>query len=96
MLRNRVGSGRGLHERAQRHRVVDSCREGEQPADLLHAPELDLAQQSHRLQPTEDLFHPFVLLLTDGIAGVPCGLAINRTGTVGRMLGHMRLDLHRP
>jgi hypothetical protein len=93
--RHRVGSCRGLHERPHPHQVVDGCREGEQPADSRHAPEFDLAQQSHRLQPAEDFFHPFALLLMHSIAGVPRGPAINRTGTVCRMLGHMGHDLHR-
>ncbi len=34
--------------------------------------------------------------MTDRVAGVPRGSAINRTGTVRRMLGHMRRDLPRP
>jgi hypothetical protein len=95
-LRHRVGSCRGLHEIAHPHQVVHGRGEGEQPADSLHTTEFDFAQHPDRLQPAEDLFDPFALLLTHGVAGMTSGPPINRTGTIRRMLGHMRRDLHRP
>ena len=94
--RNPVGSCRGLHEIAHPHQVVHGRGEGEQPADPLEATEFDFAQQPHRLQPPEDLFDPFALLLTHGVAGMAGGPSINGTGTVRRVLGHMGRDLHRP
>jgi hypothetical protein len=93
---DRVGSYRGLHEIAHPHQVVDRCGEGEEPADSPDATEFDLPQQPHRLQPAEDLFNPFPFLWTHSVAGMVGGPAINRTGTVRRMLGHMGRDLHRP
>lgn len=93
--RNRVGSCDGLHKIAHPHEVIHGRSEGEQPANPLYATEFDFAQQPDRLQPAEDLFNPFALLLTHGVAGMASGPPINRTGTVRRMLGHMRRDLQR-
>jgi len=39
---------------------------------------------------------PFALLLTHAVASVSRGPAINRAGTVRRMLGHMGRNVHRP
>ena len=94
--RGLVGSCGGLHEIAHPHQVVHSRGEGEQPADSLHATEFDFAQQPDRLQPSEDLFDPFPLLLTHGVARMAGGPFINRTGTVCRVLGHMGRHLPRP
>ncbi len=89
-------SCRSLHQIADAHQIVHRPGKGEHPADSPHTTELDLAQQPYGFQPAEDLFNPFPFLLTDRLAGVPRGRAINRPGTVRRMLGHMRRDLPRP
>src|SRR6185295_5623399 len=49
------------------HQIVSSSSELEDPTDQLQASVSSLAQQSHRLQPTEDLFHSFAFPLTDCI-----------------------------
>ncbi len=51
--------------------------------------EFDLPQQSHRVQPAEEFFDLFMVLLTHGVAGMAGGPSINRTGTVRRVLGRM-------
>ena len=94
--RDLVGSCRSFHEIAHPHQVVHGRCEGEQPADSLHTAQFDLPDQPDRLQPAEDLFDPFPLLLTHGIAGMAGGPSINRTGTVDRVLGHMGRDLQCP
>lgn len=81
-----AGSCRRFHQIPDAHQVVRGRRQGEEPADSPHAPELDHAQQPHGLQPAEDLFHSFPFLLTDRVAGVSRGSALNRTGTVRRLL----------
>lgn len=48
-------------------------REGKKPADPLRPAELDLPQQSHRLQPDEHFFDPFTFPLTSGVVGVKYG-----------------------
>ena len=94
--RNRIGSWGSLHEIADPHQAVHGGSEGEQPADPSHTTEFDLPQDPHCFRPAENLFDPFALLLTDRIAGMSRGPAINRTGTVRRVLGHMGCDLQRP
>lgn len=73
---------RSFHQVTHAHQVVYGGGEGKQPAHSPHATEFDLAQQSHGLQPADDLFDSLALLLTDGTARVPGGSAINRTSTV--------------
>ena len=63
----------GLSEIAHPHKVIHRRCEGEEPADSRYATELDFAHQAYRLQPTEDLFDSFPLLLTDRIASVSRG-----------------------
>ena len=82
MLRGHVGSCGGLHEIAHPHQVEDRRGKGKEPADPPHPTACDLPQQPHGLQPAEDLFDPFALLLTHGVAGMAGGPSINRTGTV--------------
>ncbi len=71
-------------------------REGEHPADPPQPTESELPQQPHGLQPAEDLFDPFALLLTDRVSRVSRGAAIDRTAPVRRVLGHMRRDVQPP
>ena len=85
-----VGACGNLHEVMDPYQVKHRCREGEEPAHPPHAAELDLTEQPHGLQPAEDLFDPFALLLTDGVARVPRGPAINGTRPSRRVLGDMR------
>src|SRR6266705_1376752 len=56
------------HQLPHSHQVVSGGREDEDPVDAFGAAMAQLAQQAHRLEPTEDLFDPFALLLTDLIA----------------------------
>jgi len=61
---------------ADPNQVVDGGREGEQPAHSAHAPDVVSSAAGDGLQPAEDLFHEFALLLADRVAGVPRGSAI--------------------
>ena len=89
-----VGSCGNLHEVAHPYQVIHRCRKGEPPADPLRPVEFDLPQQPHSLQSAENLFGPF--LLTDGVAGVPCGPAPNGARPSRRVWGDMRGDLADP
>jgi len=55
----------------------------------MHATELDLVHEAHRLQPAEDLFDPLSLLLTDSVAKVPRCPTVNGTGPSRPVLGHI-------
>jgi hypothetical protein len=91
--RSRVGSCGALHQIAHSRQVVRGSREGDEPAGPPDPTECDLPQQPHCVQPAEHLLGPFALLLTDRVAGVSRGPAINRTGPVRRVLGHRGRDL---
>lgn len=89
-------SCRRLPKVSHPHQIINGRREGEEPDDSRYAPEFDLAEQPHRLHAAEGLVDPFAFLLTDCVARVPRGPAINRTGPVRRVLGHMGRDLPCP
>lgn len=48
------------------------------PIDFSHSPVTRLAEQTNRLEPTEDLFDPFAEFLADGVTAVPGDTAIDR------------------
>ena len=73
--------------------VVSRRREDEDPIHALSPAVAQLAQQTYRLQPAEDLFDPFTLPLTDLIALVSCGAAIDGRLAVSVVLGHVRRHL---
>src|SRR5215470_5314316 len=58
---------------AHPHQVVGSRRPSEHPAHSRQTAEARLAHQGHRLEPSENLFHPLPFPLTHGIASVPGG-----------------------
>ena len=76
-------------EGAHPHQVVDSRREGKHPTDPIGTPMPGLAQSGDGLEPAEDLFHPFALDLTDGVARLAGGTAVD--GAMG-LLRHVRRD----
>ena len=78
------------------HQVVHGQGEGEHPSDPAHAAMAHLATQPDRLGPAEDLFHPLALLLTDGVAGMAGGAAIDGTAPAGGVLRDMRGDAAAP
>src|SRR5205085_9355011 len=57
-----------------------------------------LAQETHRLHPSEALLDQLPFLLADGVAGMTGGARINRTGTADRLrkLSEMRRHAERP
>ena len=70
-------SGRDWQEVAHPHQVVGGGREGKYPTDPVRAPMPGLAQAADGLHPTEDLFHPFALDLTDGVTRMASGAAVD-------------------
>jgi hypothetical protein len=73
------------------HQIVSSTSEGEDPIHSAHAAVTQLAHQRDRLQPAETFFDPLPLPLTDGVACVPRGAAINRAAAAALVvLRHMR------
>src|SRR6266404_352381 len=81
------------HQLSHSHQVVSGRREDEDPVHAFGAAMAQLAQQAHRLQPTEDLFDPFALLLTDLIALVARRATIDGRFAIGIVLGHVRRHL---
>src|SRR6266702_1839951 len=75
------------HEFPHSHQVVGGRREDEDPVHAFGAAMAQLAQQAHRLQPTENLFDPFALLLTDLIALVVRRATIDSRLAIGFVLG---------
>ena len=70
-------SGGDWQEVAHPHQVVGSGCEGKHPTDPVDTPMPGLAQAGDGLDPAEDLFHPFALDLTDGIARMASGAAVD-------------------
>src|SRR5438094_7497453 len=73
-LRHRNCDGQVSHA----HQIVGGAGEGKYPVHFVHPAMPNLSHQRDRLQPAEAFFDPFPLLLTDGVARVPSGAAINR------------------
>jgi hypothetical protein len=60
------------------HQIVGGAGEGKYPVHFVHPAMPNLSHERDRLQPAEAFFDPFPLPLTDGVARVPRGAAINR------------------
>src|SRR5829696_1281469 len=73
--------------------VIGSGSELEDPTDQPHAAVSGLAQQANSLQPTEDFFHSFALLLTNFITRMTSGPLIDRASSSLVVLGHVRRHL---
>src|SRR5450759_3784594 len=65
------------HQFPHSYQVVSGGREDEDPVDAFGAAMAQFAQQADRLQPAEDLFDPFALLLTDLITRMPGGASVD-------------------
>src|SRR6266404_6362318 len=61
------------HKFPHSYQVVSRSGEDKDPVHPRGAAMAQFAQQAHRLQPAEDLFDPFALLLTDLITAVSGG-----------------------
>ena len=71
------------------HEVIGGGREGENPSDLVHAPQSGLSQHTHGFQPPEDFFYALPLVLADQIPGMAGGPSVNRTSALAvRVLWH--------
>src|SRR5436190_3168292 len=99
LLGGTICSGRRAHyslnsyQLPHSHQVVSCAGEDEDPVHSFSATMAQLAQQANRLQPTEDLFDPFALPLTDLVALVPRGATIDSRPAIGVVLGHVRRHL---
>src|SRR5512136_1343359 len=76
--------------------VVRRKSEPEDPVDQLHSSVLDLAEQTHGLEPAEDLLDPLALSLTDVVTTVPSGSAVDRARPPGVVLRDVGSDVHLP
>src|SRR6185312_1817958 len=89
-----LASGRSLSgdlgQISNADQVVSRGREDEDPVDSFVTAVPQLAQQPDGLQPTEDLFNPFAVPLTDLITRMPGGATINCRATISVVLGHVR------
>ena len=72
-----ISSGGNRQEVADPHQVVGGGSEGEHPTDPVNTSMPGLAQAADGLHPTEDLFHPFALDLTDGVTRMAGGAAVD-------------------
>src|SRR5712691_12564488 len=86
-----VSAGRG--QVPQPNEVVRGNCEGEHPRHALKTAMTELPQSADRLQPAEDLFHAFALLLTDLVPRVARGPLVDGTASSCVVLGHMRRDV---
>src|SRR5438034_10422515 len=84
---------RDLGQISDSYQVVGGGSELEDPTHQPHSAVSGLAQQPHRLQPTEDLFHSFALALTNFIARVSSSPVIDRTSSSLVVLSHVRRHL---
>src|SRR5258705_8024182 len=91
--RRRAGYSLNRYQLPHSHQVVSCGGEDEDPVHSFSATMAQFAQQANRLQPTEDLFDPFALLLTDLVTLVPRGATIDSRLTIGVVLGHVRCHL---
>jgi hypothetical protein len=71
------------------HQIVSRGGEGEHPAHPFYAAVTSFPEITHGFDPAEDFLHPFAQALTDGVARVPAGPAVNGRGTPRVVLGHM-------
>ena len=60
------------------HQVISSRGEGEGPTTSGDCTMTSLAQAGDRLEPAEDLFHSFALLLAEQVAGVASAASVDR------------------
>src|SRR5713101_4102477 len=86
-----VSAGRG--QVPQPNEVVRGNCEGEHPRYALQTAMTELPQSADRLQPAEDLFHAFALLLTDLVPRVARGPLVDGTASMLVILGHMRRNV---
>jgi hypothetical protein len=84
------GSGRNrCHQVAEAHQVICHGGEGEHPPHPLHASVSGFPKIAHGFHPTEDFLYPFAQALTDSVAPVTGGAAVNGRGTPCAVLGRM-------
>src|SRR5215212_362130 len=80
-VKRRLALGRNLSRHlgqvSNADQIVGGGSELEDPTHQPHSAVASLAQQPHRLQPTEDFFHSFALPLTNSITRVTRGSLID-------------------
>src|SRR6266511_423336 len=92
LLRRTTFSCHQAHYCLHRHKfphsdqVVSRSGEDKDPVHPGGAAMAQFAQQAHRLQPAEDLFDPFALLLTDLITAVTGGPSIDGRAAISVVL----------
>src|SRR3954452_22207369 len=86
----------GRQQLGEADQVVGGRGEGETPSDTLEPTMAGLAQTTRDFDPAEGLLDALADTLAQGIAGVAGRAAIDGRGAVGRVLGHMRGDVHLP
>src|SRR6516165_872876 len=88
-LRHHCGSWLGIscgceQQVAHPDQVVDGQRKGEHPIDLGDSTMTSFAQSPDGLEPAVDLFDPFALLLTNGVARMAGGTRVDDGGRLAR------------
>ena len=78
--------GRRGEQVAHSDQVVGRQREGEHPTDSGEAAIASLAQAPDGLEPAEDFFHPFALLLTNGVARMTSSALVDNTARLARKM----------
>ena len=72
--------------------IVRRCGETEMPGDFFRSDVSRLPEDSHRLHPSEDLFHPFSNILADAVVRMTGGAAVDRRSSIRRNLRHVPGD----
>src|SRR5580704_532605 len=83
----------GFRQVADADQVVSRAGEEEPASVSLPTLEAQLAATSDGLGPAEALLDPLADALTDRVAGVPCGSAVDRSAAIGGVLGDVWSDL---
>jgi hypothetical protein len=89
-------SGRLACQVPDPHEIVDGGGKGEDPIHPPLAAVPRLAEQPDGLEPAEDLLDELALALAHQVTGVAHGAAVDPTGPVRRVLGHVLRHVERP
>jgi hypothetical protein len=91
------GSGRNRYRQvAYSHQIVSCGREGEHPVHPFYSSVTGFPETADGFHPAEDFLHPFLQALTDGVARMAGGPAVDGRVPALAVLGHMRHGIQDP
>src|SRR5215470_19002727 len=85
------------HQIPHPHEVVSSSCESKNPSDFVQTPMPSLVEDTHRLDPAENLFDPLPFSLTHLATVMSCRASVNRAAARSLVvLRNMRRHIHAP